>query len=312
MKVTRLPDVERSEGRSVAVGTFDGVHLGHRAVIAGSDTVLTFDPHPVSVVAPQHTPKLLTTPERKAKLIASLGVREMVVIPFDAEFAKRSAAEFIDDVLVAALGATRVAIGENFRFGHKAQGDPRLVRSDERFSTTVHPLLEVDGEIVSSSHIRGLVLAGELTEANRLLGAPFQLCGEVSHGDRRGRTLGFPTANLIPQEQYVCPGHGVYAARATVAGAGGALGSEGVAAAVSIGVRPTFKTGRGELIEAYLLDFDGDLYGQSLCLEFLARLRGERRFDTAEALVEQMRRDVEQTRALVVGAASGSESVKPG
>ena len=187
MKVTRLPDVQRSDGRSVAVGTFDGVHLGHREVIAGSDTVLTFDPHPVSVVAPQHTPKLLTTPQRKAELIASLGVPELVVIPFDAEFAKRSADEFVADVLVGALGAERVAIGENFRFGHKAQGDPRLLAADERFTTTVHPLLEVDGEIVSSSHIRGLVLAGELAEANRLLGAPFQLTRR-GHPRRRARS----------------------------------------------------------------------------------------------------------------------------
>jgi riboflavin kinase / FMN adenylyltransferase len=288
VKITRLPDVQRSDGRSVAVGTFDGVHLGHREVIAGSDTVLTFDPHPVSVVAPQHTPKLLTTPQRKAKLIASLGVQELVVIPFDAEFAKRSADEFVQDVLVGALGAERVAIGENFRFGHKAQGDPRLLAADERFSTTVHPLLEVDGEIVSSSHIRGLVLAGELAEASRLLGAPFQLCGEVTRGDQRGRELGFPTANLVPDETMACPGHGVYACLA-----------DGRPAAVSVGVRPTFQTGRGELIEAYLLDFDGDLYGQTLCLEFLARLRGERRFDTPEALIEQMHRDVAQTRELV-------------
>ena len=288
MKVTRLPDVERSDGRSVAVGTFDGVHLGHREVIADADTVLTFDPHPVSVVAPQHTPKLLTTPARKAELIASLGVQELVVIPFDAGFAKRSAQEFIDDVLVGALSARSVAIGENFRFGHKAQGDPQLLQADGRFATSVHALLEVDGEIVSSSHIRGLVLAGELREANRLLGSTFQLCGEVVHGDERGRELGFPTANLIPQEDYVCPGHGVYACFAN-----------GQAAAVSIGVRPTFETGRGELIEAYLLDFDGDLYGQELCLEFVERLRGERRFDTAEALVEQMHRDVARTRELV-------------
>ena len=195
------------------------------------------------------------------ELIATLGVQELVVIPFDAEFAKRSADQFIDDVLVAALGAAKVAIGENFRFGHKAQGDPRLLAADERFQTTVHPLLEVDGEIVSSSHIRGLVLAGELAEANRLLGARFQLCGEVVHGDERGRELGFPTANLVPQERYACPGHGVYACLARVDGASGPLGSGGVPAAVSIGVRPTFKTGRGELIEAYLLDFDGDLYG---------------------------------------------------
>jgi len=299
VKLTRLPDVERGEGRSVAVGTFDGVHLGHREVIAGSDTVLTFDPHPVSVVAPQHSPKQLTTPTRKAELIASLGVAEMVVIPFDAAFAQRSAEEFVEDVLVGALGARSVAIGENFRFGHKAQGDPRLLQADGRFETTVHPLLEVDGEIVSSSHIRGLVLAGEVAEANRLLGTRFQLCGEVTPGDERGRELGFPTANLVPDDDFACPGHGVYACIATVRGADGPLGAGGVAAAVSIGVRPTFQTGRGELIEAYLLDFDGDLYGQPLCLDFLVRLRGERRFDTAEALVEQMHRDVEQTRELV-------------
>lgn len=288
MKVTRLPDVERSDRRSVAVGTFDGVHLGHREVIAGADTVLSFDPHPVSVVAPQHTPKLLTTPARKAELIASLGVEELVVIPFDAAFARLSADEFIEQVLVGALGASKVAIGENFRFGHKAQGDARLLEADERFETTVHPLLEVDGEIVSSSHIRGLVLAGELLKANELLGSTFQLCGEVVHGDERGRELGFPTANLVPDDALVCPGHGVYACLA-----------DGRPAAVSIGVRPTFKTGRGELIEAYLLDFDGDLYGQTLCLEFVERLRGERRFGTPEALIEQMHRDVQRTRELI-------------
>jgi riboflavin kinase / FMN adenylyltransferase len=286
VKVTRLPDVERRD-RSVAVGTFDGVHLGHREVIDGSDSVLTFDPHPVSVVAPQHTPKLLTTLERKAELIASLGVQELIVIPFDAEFAKRSADEFVDEVLVGALGATRVAIGENFRFGHKAQGDPGLLAADTRFATVVYPLLEVAGEIVSSSHIRGLLLAGEVAEANQLLGAPFQLSGEVSHGDERGRLLGFPTANLVPDEALVCPGHGVYACLAN-----------GRAAAVSIGVRPTFKTGRGELIEAYILDFDADIYGETLRIEFLDRLRGERRFDSPQSLIEQMHRDVERTREI--------------
>jgi riboflavin kinase / FMN adenylyltransferase len=294
VKVTRLPDVEHRSRRSVAVGTFDGVHLGHREAIAGSDTVLTFDPHPVSVVAPQHTPKLLTTPERKAELIASLGVQELVVIPFDADFARRSADDFVSDVLVGALSAERVAIGENFRFGHKAQGDARLLAADERFETIVHPLLEVDGEIVSSSHIRGLLLSGELAEANRLLGVPFQLCGDVVHGDERGRQLGFPTANLIPEEALACPGHGVYAC----------LADDGLGdrpAAVSVGVRPTFQTGRGELIEAYLLDFDRDLYGRRLCLEFLERLRGERRFDTPEALVAQMHLDVQRTHELVQG-----------
>jgi riboflavin kinase/FMN adenylyltransferase len=294
VKVTRLPDVQPRERRSVAVGTFDGVHLGHREVIAGSDTVLTFDPHPVSVVAPQHTPKLLTTLERKAELIASLGVQELVVIPFDADFAQRSAGQFVQDVLVGALAPERVSVGENFRFGHKAQGDSRLLAADERFQTNVHPLLEVDGEIVSSSHIRALVLAGELSEANRLLGAPFQLCGEVSHGDERGRELGFPTANLVPDEAFACPGHGVYACLAR-----GPAGDR--LAAVSIGVRPTFETGRGELIEAYLLDFEGDLYDSRLCLEFSHRLRGERRFDTPAALVEQMHRDVAHAREVMAG-----------
>ncbi len=294
MQITRLEDVEpRSSGRSVAVGTFDGVHLGHREVIDGSDSVLTFDPHPVSVVAPQHTPKLLTPLARKAQLIEALGVEELIVIPFDAAFAMKTANEFVDDVLVGALGATSVAIGENFRFGHKAQGDSRLLAADARFATVVHPLLEVDGEIVSSSHIRGLVLAGEVAEAAALLGAPFQLQGEVVHGDERGRELGFPTANLVPGEALVCPGHGVYAC----------LAYDDPArlrpAAVSIGVRPTFQTGRGELIEAYVLDFDGDLYGRELRLDFLARLRGERRFESAEALIEQMHRDVQRTREIV-------------
>jgi riboflavin kinase / FMN adenylyltransferase len=287
VKVTRLPDVERGLQRSVAVGTFDGVHLGHREVIRGADSVLTFDPHPVSVVAPQHTPKLLTTLERKAELVASLGVQELIVIPFDRAFASRSAAEFIDEVLVGALGARQVSIGENFRFGHRAQGDPPLLAAEERFHTVVHPLLEVDGEIVSSSHIRGLVLAGEVAEANRLLGASFQLSGQVAHGDRRGRELGFPTANLVPDEALVCPGHGVYACLA-----------DGRPAAVSIGVRPTFNTGRAELIEAYILDFDGDLYGSELRLDFLERLRGERRFEDPRGLVEQMHLDVQHTREI--------------
>ena len=293
MEITRLPDVEPREGRSVAVGTFDGVHLGHREVIRDSDSVLTFDPHPVSVVAPQHAPKLLTSLDAKAELIAALGVEELIVIPFDSDFAAREARDFIDDVLVRTLGAQRVSVGENFRFGHRAQGDSRLLAADGRFQAVVHPLLEVDGEVVSSSHIRGLVLAGEVDQAEHFLGAPFQLRGEVVSGDQRGRELGFPTANLVPREELVCPGHGIYACVAH----GQTIGAR--PAAVSIGVRPTFTTGRGELIEAYLLDFDGDLYGTELRLDFLARLRGERRFETPEALVEQMRRDVQSAREIV-------------
>jgi riboflavin kinase / FMN adenylyltransferase len=309
----------------VAVGTFDGVHLGHREVIRGSDSVLTFEPHPSVVVAPQHTPKLLTPLAVKAELIEALGVDELIVIPFDVDFAKRSAREFIDDVLVRTLGATHVSVGENFRFGNRAQGDPRMLAEDPRFSTRVAPLLEVDGEIVSSSHIRGLLLAGEVGLATRFLGAPFQLRGEVVHGDQRGRELGFPTANLVPDDTLVCPGHGVYACLAdtltdtpdegghldghTQGAHGKQVGSladtssaghaRGLPAAVNIGVRPTFVTGRGELIEAFILDFDGDLYGKQLRLDFLARLRGERRFQSAESLVEQMRLDVRDAREIV-------------
>jgi riboflavin kinase / FMN adenylyltransferase len=305
VKITRLPDVQGKE-RRVAVGSFDGVHLGHRQVIRGSDSVLTFDPHPSAVVAPQHTPKLLTPLEVKAELVAALGVEEMIVIPFDADFAKRSAQEFIDEVLVGTLGATYVSVGENFRFGNRAKGDPQMLAEDERFSTRVTPLLEVEGEIVSSSHIRGLVLAGEVEQATHFLGAPFQMRGEVVDGDKRGRELGFPTANLIPDNALVCPGHGVYACLADAVTGTPDDGGQSVKrpAAVNIGVRPTFDTGRGELVEAYLLDFDGDLYGTRLRLDFLSRLRGERRFQSAEELIEQMRRDVEHAREIVARSCS--------
>jgi len=291
MRVTRLPEVERRP-RRVAVGTFDGVHLGHREVIRGADTVLTFDPHPAAVVAPAGAPRLLTTLERKAQLVESLGVDELVVIPFDHDFAQRSAEAFVDDVLVGTLGATHVAVGENFRFGHKARGDAALLAADPRFETRVVPLLEVDGEVVSSSHIRGLVLGGAVEYADRLLGAPFTVIGEVARGDERGRTLGYPTANLVPQDGLVVPGHGVYACRATTPD-----GTEHVAA-TNVGVRPMFVTGRGELIEAYLVDFEGDLYGQPLTVAFLKRLRGEKRFASVDALVEQMARDVQDARAI--------------
>ena len=289
MKITQLPDAE-PRPRRVAVGTFDGVHRGHRAVIEGADTVLTFEPHPVSVISPGNEPKLLTTLQRKAELVATLGVRELVVIPFDREFASRSAQEFIDDVLAGRLGATHVSVGENFHFGNRAQGDAGLLRADPRFETRVAPLLEVDGEIVSSSHIRGLVAGGALEYAGTLLGTPFALDGTVSHGDERGRTLGYPTANLVPQEGYATPGHGVYACRAQTED------GRWHAAAVNVGVRPMFESGLGELIEAYLLDFEGDLYDQLLRIEFLKRLRGEKRFVSIDALLEQMGLDVEATR----------------
>ena len=296
MKLTYLPDVE-PRPRRVAIGTFDGVHLGHREVIAGADTVVTFDPHPQSVVAPGSEPKLLTTLDRKAELIASLGVQELVVIPFDGDFAARDAHDFVDHVLVERVRTTHLSVGENFRFGHKAKGDATLLAGDARFETRVVPLLEVDGEVVSSSHIRGLVSGGAVQYADQLLGAPFAVDGEVQHGDKRGRTLGFPTANLVPRPGYVVPGHGVYACRVTLPGDDGTP----VAAATNVGVRPQFVTGRGELIEAFLIDWSGDLYGSTIRIEFLRRLRGERRFESVDALVEQMGRDVDEARAIVTG-----------
>jgi riboflavin kinase / FMN adenylyltransferase len=291
VKVSDLSSIE-PRPRRVAVGTFDGVHLGHREVIRGADTVLTFEPHPAAIVSPGGAPRLLTPLHRKLELIAELGVEEAVVVVFDREFASRSADSFIDDVLVGTLQAEHVSVGENFRFGHKASGDLQRLRADSRFETRVVPLLEVDGEVVSSSHIRGLVLGGAVEYADKLLGAPFTFSGEVTEGDKRGRTLGFPTANLLPRDGYVVPGHGVYACRAWT--------EDGVVhvAATNVGVRPMFVTGRGELIEAFLVDFDGDLYGSQLRLEFLKRLRGEKRFESVEALIEQMGRDVEEARAI--------------
>jgi riboflavin kinase / FMN adenylyltransferase len=286
MDVTLLADA-KPRPRTLAVGEFDGVHLGHRAVIAGSDTVLTFEPHPLTVTHPNRAPLLLTSLDVKADLVAGLGVTELVVIPFDDRFALQTPQDFIDHVLVGALDAQRVSIGENFRFGHGASGRPDLLIADARFETRVVTLVEAEGEIVSSSHIRALVAAGEVEQAARFLGAPFQLRGTVVHGDQRGRTLGFPTANVVPDAQLVCPGFGIYAALV-----------DGAPAAVSIGVRPTFGEGLGVLVEAFLIDAEVDLYGRELRLDFLARLRGERRFDSVEELVAQMQRDVEQARAI--------------
>jgi riboflavin kinase/FMN adenylyltransferase len=284
IEVTMLPDAE-PRPRRVAIGTFDGVHLGHQAVIEGADTVLTFDPHPLEVLHPAALPKLIMPFEVKRDVIEGLGVRELVVIPFDREFAGRSAEDFVERVLVERLGATAVSVGENFRFGAKAKGDPAMLAARTEFETRVVPLVEVDGETVSSTRIRALIAAGDMVGARHCLGAPFMVEGTVVEGDQRGRELGFPTANIVPDDRLAYPGHGVFAAFA-----------DGVPAAVNVGVRPTFESGRGVLIEAYLIDRDEDLYGRTLRVAFVERLRGERRFPGVEELIAQMRIDVEDAR----------------
>ncbi len=282
--VTPLPDAEPAP-RRVAIGTFDGVHRGHQAVIEGADTVLTFDPHPLEIVHPAALPKLIMPFAVKRDVIEGLGVRELVVIPFDAEFARRSAEEFIDLVLVERLGAEHVSVGENFRFGARAQGDPEMLAAREEFETRVVALVEVDGETVSSTRIRALIAAGDMQAARRCLGAPFMVEGTVVAGDRRGRELGFPTANIVPDDRLAIPGHGVYAAFAN-----------GAPAAVNVGVRPTFESGRGVLIETHLIEREEDLYGEDLRVAFLQRLRGEKRFAGVEELIAQMKLDVEDAK----------------
>lgn len=284
IEVTSLPDVQ-PRPRHVAIGTFDGVHRGHQAVIDEADTVLTFDPHPLEILHPAALPKLIMPFGVKRDVIEGLGVRELVVIPFDREFAQRNAEEFIEDVLIAKLGAEKVSVGENFRFGAKAKGDPAMLAGRSEFETRVVPLVEMDGETISSTRIRALVAAGDMEGARHCLGAPFMVEGEVVSGDQRGRELGFPTANIVPDDRLAIPGHGVYAAFAN-----------GVPAAVNVGVRPTFETGRGLLIETYLIDREEDLYGATLRVAFVDRLRGEKRFAGVEELIAQMHVDVEDAK----------------
>jgi riboflavin kinase/FMN adenylyltransferase len=286
IQVTSLPDAV-PRPRHVAIGTFDGVHRGHQAVIDDADTVLTFDPHPLEILHPAALPKLIMPFGVKRDVIEGLGVEELVVIPFDREFSQRSAEEFIEGVLIDRLGAEQVSVGENFRFGAKAKGDPAMLSAREEFETRVVPLVETDGETISSTRIRALVAAGDMEGARHCLGAPFMVEGEVVSGDQRGRELGFPTANIVPDDTLAIPGHGVYAAFA-----------DGVPAAVNVGVRPTFESGRGVLIETYLIDRNEDLYGRTLRVAFVERLRGEKRFASVEELIAQMKIDVEDAKSV--------------
>jgi riboflavin kinase / FMN adenylyltransferase len=294
-------------GRSVVtIGVFDGVHRGHqetigRAVKRARDlglqsVVMTFDPHPSEVVRPGSHPAVLTTPERQAELIETLGVDALCVVPFTAEFSRLSPEAFVHDVLVEHLHAAVVVVGDNFRFGRKAAGDVTLLaRLGQRFGFTVEvpDLVGDDAAVLSSTYIRACVAAGDVAAAAAALGRPHRLEGVVVRGDGRGRELGFPTANLLCGRYTAVPADGVYAAWCHHRG-GRHM------AAVSIGTNPTF-SGRERRVEPYLLDFDGDLYGERLALDFVAHLRQMHSYDSVEALVAQMREDVADTRRVLAG-----------
>jgi len=301
-------------GSAVTIGAYDGVHLGHRALLgelraravdSGLTTVVvTFDRHPASVVRPASAPLLLCDLEQKLELLASAGVDRTVVVPFTPDRANETAEDFVTTVLVEGLDARLVVVGEDFHFGHGRKGNVTLLGEMgttagfevEGVALSVGPVRGGPDELpISSTRIRGLVADGRVEEAASLLGRPHQLRGRVVRGDRRGGAeLGYPTANLEVPPAISVPAIGIYA--------GWYERPDGTrwAAAVSVGRRPTFYGDDGELlIEAFLLDFDGDLYGEQARLSFVARLRDEARFDTTEQLIEQMSRDVADARRVL-------------
>jgi riboflavin kinase / FMN adenylyltransferase len=277
-----LADLEAAE-RAVAVGTFDGVHLGHRRVVDATkatglrSTILTFDPHPRLVLG--YEVQLLTSFERRVELLGELEPDELFAVEFSPELSRREPEDFIEEVLVP-LGTGIVVAGEGFRFGAGRRGDLELLRQ-AGFEVRPVPLVER----ISSSRIRELVREGNVAQAAGLLGRPFEVEGLVVAGDQRGGTLGFPTANLAPDPHALVPAYGIYA--------GAALGRR---AAVSIGVNPHYG-GSERRIEAFLLEFAGDLYGRRLRLELWQRLRDERAFASEQELIEQIALDVEAVRA---------------
>ena len=293
-------------GRSVVtIGVFDGVHRGHQATIGHTvararelgvkSVVVTFDPHPAEVVRPGSHPAVLTEPARKAELIEALGVDVLCVVPFTVEFSRLPPEAFVHDVLVEHLHAALVVVGDNFRFGHRAAGDvPLLERLGRTFGFAVEgaPLVAEAGTVFSSTYIRSCVDAGDVGAAAAALGRPHRVEGVVVRGDQRGRELGYPTANLLTHRYAAVPADGVYAARLV------RRDGEPLAAAVSIGTNPTF-SGRERRVEAYALDFSGDLYGERLALDFVAHLREQRTYDAIEPLVAQIAEDVERTRRAV-------------
>ena len=294
----------------VTIGVFDGVHRGHQGIVeraaeAGRElglpvVAITFDPHPDEVVRPGSHPPFLCSARRRAELLAGLGADAVCVLPFTLEFSRLDPDEFVRTVLVERLHAALVVVGEDFRFGHKAAGDVALLaKLGEKydFSTEGLPLLGDDGAPISSTSIRHLLEEGDVAAAAEALGRPHRVEGVVVRGHQRGRALGFPTANLETPPHTAIPADGIYAGWLASLDEDGRE-TERWPAAISIGTNPTF--GEGERsVEAYALDrTDLDLYGMHAAIDFTARLRGTLRFDSVDALVEQMRRDVEQAREL--------------
>jgi riboflavin kinase/FMN adenylyltransferase len=289
----------------LTMGTFDGVHRGHQAILrkltGGAHTegvpavVLTFEPHPVAVLRPDKTPLTLTSPDERAALFASSGVDVVVTHPFNLEVAALSAKDFLSKVK-SRLGFTHFWVGYDFAMGHNREGDiPRLHQLAQELGFQLHVVEPVvlEGKTVSSSQIRKLIAEGNVQEANDLLGYPYQVSGQVIEGAKRGRTIGIPTANLAVDNQRAIPARGVYVSYAWVNGSR-------LDAVTNIGLRPTFENGPARtLIEAHLLDFSGELYGQEIQLEFLARLREEQKFSGVEALVKQIHQDIVTARAIL-------------
>ena len=309
-----LDDVPSDWAGCVAtIGVFDGVHRGHQRVVARAGqvardrglplVVITFDPHPDEVVRPGPHPASLTSERRLAQLLAGLGADALLVLPFTVEFSRLSPDEFVRIVLAERLHAAAVVVGGDFRFGHKAAGDvPLLAQLGEKYDFTAEgvPLLVADGVTMSSTSIRERLAAGDVAGAAALLGSLHRVEGVVVRGHMRGRALGFPTANLEIPPHMAIPANGVYA------GALISLDLDGTEvtrwpAAISVGTNPTFG-GSDRTVEAYALDRDDlDLYGTHAAIEFTARLRGNDKFDSVDALVTQMREDVIQARALTGG-----------
>lgn len=291
-------------GRAVAaIGVFDGVHVGHQALIHDAvaiardadalSVVVTFDRDPDQVVAPASaSPQLLTLAD-KMELLAGLGTDTVLVVPFDAALAHTPPFVFLDEVLLGAMAPVTVVVGYDFRFGHRAEGDvDALVRYGRahNFSVVAHDLVRAHGEPVTSTRIRSLVLTGDVEGAARLLGRPHRVTGTVGRGRGQGASLGAPTANLVVAPFAALPGDGVYAARAAIDGVTHPV-------AVSVGVPPTYPEAT-DVLEAHVLDFAGDLYGRTLTIEFLRRLRDQRAFPDAASLGAAIARDVSEVRRI--------------